>query len=166
MTDAVVEGMSKAQLLAADEREFARLDSLLEPLSAAQLTAPTSEGGWSVKDHLAHLAAWLTNTSQRIERQGVGDLDAIPDDEINEMLYQRDKGRPFTEVLANLRASRDRLRALVSPLTDVAVITPDYYPWCNGRPLIDSLAGNMHEHYQEHLADLQSYLAGLKGELV
>jgi hypothetical protein len=34
------------------------LEALVESLSDEQLTRPGKDGGWSVKDHLAHLAMW------------------------------------------------------------------------------------------------------------
>src|SRR5262245_11309016 len=46
------------ELLARIAAGWAVLRQLVAPLSPAQLTAPGPDGGWSVKDHLAHLATW------------------------------------------------------------------------------------------------------------
>ncbi len=37
---------------------WAVLRQRIAPLSSARLTTPGPDGGWSVKDHLAHLATW------------------------------------------------------------------------------------------------------------
>ena len=48
-------------LLAAMERERAKLDALLEGLTPARMVEPGVVGEWSVKDVMAHLriARWL-----------------------------------------------------------------------------------------------------------
>ena len=49
--------MEKAELLQAIERSWASLDDLVAGLREPELTRHGPDG-WSVKDHLAHLAAW------------------------------------------------------------------------------------------------------------
>ena len=46
------------ELLARIANGWATLNQRIAPLSSAQLTAPGPDDGWSVKDHLAHLATW------------------------------------------------------------------------------------------------------------
>src|SRR5262249_57929067 len=46
------------ELLARIADGWAALNQRIASLTPAQLTAPGPDGGWSVKDHLAHLATW------------------------------------------------------------------------------------------------------------
>jgi hypothetical protein len=48
---------TKAELMARIEREWAVLQALLAQVSEEQMEAPGADG-WSVKDQVAHLAAW------------------------------------------------------------------------------------------------------------
>ena len=48
----------KAALLDNIQEEFNQLETLLSPLSDVQLTTPTVNSTWSIKDNLAHLTAW------------------------------------------------------------------------------------------------------------
>ena len=46
--------MDKTTLLRTIQTEYAHLEALIAPLSEAQLSTPSSEGQWSIKDVLAH----------------------------------------------------------------------------------------------------------------
>ena len=48
----------KAALLAMIQAGYEQLEVLLATLSPEQMTIPGVNGSWSVKDNLAHLAAW------------------------------------------------------------------------------------------------------------
>jgi DinB family len=50
--------MDKAKLQEMIQSDRAQLDELLATLSAAQMCQTTLENQWSVKDVLAHIAAW------------------------------------------------------------------------------------------------------------
>ncbi len=49
---------SKVELLKDIQVEHARLDKMLSTLTAEEMIRPGVVGDWSVKDVLAHLAAW------------------------------------------------------------------------------------------------------------
>src|SRR6476659_6259846 len=97
---------NKAELIERIESARAELERLIAPLSEEQLTRPGPEG-WSIKDHLAHLALWrksliaLLAGRNRVEAIGLDpagegrqDIDAI-----NARLYERERDRPLAEVL-------------------------------------------------------------------
>ena len=50
--------MEKTTLLNTIQSEYAHFESLIAPLSEEQLCTPTFEGGWSIKDIMAHIAIW------------------------------------------------------------------------------------------------------------
>src|SRR5207248_5470776 len=50
--------MDKTTLLNTIQTEYAQLESLVAPLSEAQLCTAPSEGEWSIKDIMAHVAVW------------------------------------------------------------------------------------------------------------
>ena len=50
--------MDKTELLAMIQSDRAQFDGLLATLSAEQMCQATLENDWSVKDVLAHIAAW------------------------------------------------------------------------------------------------------------
>src|SRR5262249_15641103 len=48
----------KADLMARIPPARAALEEIIRPLSETQLSQPGPDGGWAVKDHLAHVATW------------------------------------------------------------------------------------------------------------
>lgn len=151
--------LTKQQVLEADECEFAALMQMLDGLSDEQLTAPTMEGGWSVKDNLAHLAAWQKNVIRRIEQNGKSVWDMGKSmDEINEDFYQQDKDRPLADVLTDFHATRHTLRTMVLTMPEQAVSQPSYFDWWQDEPLSTLLVGDMDEHYREHIDYLRPYI--------
>ncbi|MDL1896466.1 ClbS/DfsB family four-helix bundle protein, partial [Anaerolineae bacterium CFX7] len=49
---------TKQELLHRIRARHADMEELLSSLEPAQMRAPELDGGWSVKDSLAHIAAW------------------------------------------------------------------------------------------------------------
>ena len=58
---------TKDELLAAMDQGYTTFELLLAPLSETQLTIPGVNGEWSIKDILAHLAAWQGRVAERLE---------------------------------------------------------------------------------------------------
>lgn len=80
----------------------AALLAAIDGLSEAQLTE-TSLDGWSVKDHLAHLAAWDEIRASEVVRISVGFNSAYrmtdeQDAAFNELLYATRRDLPFRQV--------------------------------------------------------------------
>src|SRR5947209_18735718 len=99
------EVIEKAELLDNIQVEYNRLEGLLLPLSEEQMTIPHVNGPWSIKDNIAHLAAWqgyLLNQLQGV-LDGEEPTEVMPrlstEDEINDRCYQAHTDRPLAEVL-------------------------------------------------------------------
>lgn len=82
--------MKKAGLLKKTRASWDTLNAYVATLTEAQLTQATDAAGWTVKDHLMHLAVWedgvwaMLNHQNRREQMGVDekawqswDFDAI-----------------------------------------------------------------------------------------
>ena len=153
----------KAALLAMIQAGYDQLEALLATLTAEQMTIPGVNGSWSVKDNLAHLAAWQSYQAARM--QGVLDGVEPPplapgleeEDEINEYLYQQYKDRPLADVLADFRASYQRVLATTRALSWEALNGP--FPWNdNGVPVGAYTLGNTSGHYALHQEIIQHWL--------
>lgn len=158
------EPASKAELIERIRQEYAALEQAIGRLSEEQLQAPV-ENGWTIKDILAHIAAW-----QRIllrfhvgrrpfaEATGIAALDyaTASVETINQALYLHHKGRPLPEVLAALRQAYDDVLATVGSL-DEADLFRSYTPpgRDSGGQLIDWIVGDTYEHYMEHRATIE-----------
>lgn len=147
------------------------LEGQIAPLSEAELTRPGPEG-WSVKDHLAHLALWrrsliaLLEGTDRAAAVGLAERDGDEDhdiDAINARLYANERDRPLAEVLADFRATHRQALDLVARLSDEDLTRPysHYQPQAqprNEQPVVGWIAGNTYEHDAEHAEWIKAVL--------
>jgi hypothetical protein len=153
----------KVELLATIQAGYDQLEALLATLSEEQMTIPGVNGSWSVKDNLAHLAAWQSYQAARQEGilSGVEPPDPAPglktEDEINAYYYGLHKDQPLEEVLAEFRASYGRVLAATQALSWETLNEP--FPGKdNNVPVGAYTAGDTYEHYELHRELIQHWL--------
>jgi len=157
----------KAEALARIDRARAALDQTIGAVSEAQLVAPGPYQGWSVKDHLAHLATWeaglaaLLRKQHRYAAMGLDDVDeetvlSSDADALNAIIYARTKNRSLADVRGALRdAQKQLLEALATVSNEDLRKTyshyqPDEPGEDSGAPILEWIAGNSYDHYAEH----------------
>ena len=163
---------TKSKLLQEIERSWSELNQALDQLTEEQMTNLQDAQGWTIKDHIAHMAAW--------ERSAVYFLEGKPRHEalgIDEELYLNGDGDKNDAIrkqtdhlsLAEARSELDRVQArlleLLAPMTDADLLKSYSYYLPNepgeddGRPASDVIYGNSADHFAEHLGWIRS-LAG------
>ncbi|MCL4302053.1 MAG: maleylpyruvate isomerase N-terminal domain-containing protein [Anaerolineae bacterium] len=162
---------TKTDLLARMAQARAALEQALGQLSEAQLTRPGPAGGWAIKDHLAHLAAWERGIAALLQRRprwpamGLDEAAISTYDEagINDLIYQQHKDRSLAEVLADFHEAHRQMLAALDGLSDAELFKP--YAYYTGeaagddmRPIIGWIIGNTYEHYAEHQAWIEAML--------
>jgi hypothetical protein len=109
-----------------------------------------TDGGWTRKQMLAHIAAWHDLTSDRVIALIVTgrptELER-DDDAINAGVARIAIGKTAGEVLKDVEATFNRLRRQMQRLNDAQLRLFD--GWA-----AQIIAGNTYEHYAEHMADL------------
>jgi len=162
--------MEKAELLRTIERAWASLDELTAGLTDTQL-ARSGADGWSVKDHLAHLAAWnlslvaLLDGRDRQAALGVWDVPREADP-INDLLHRRYLGLVPDEAKALQEGSRQMLREALAGLSDADLSRPyshfqpnEVRPDGDGdQPVLGWIHGNTDEHAEEHAAYIRQLI--------
>lgn len=156
---------TKQELARRFHARHAAMEKLLSALTPEQMTAPVLDGGWSVKDSLAHLVEWELSLldavdkyqrGQEVKRWAdgflVGEDDAAEQmHKYNAHLYEKNKPRPLNDVLDEFRATYLRVAALLNGLSESEIFDDTHFAARNGRPLITLIAGESYEHYDEHL---------------
>ena len=147
-----------AELIDRVQIDWAALEYVLSGLSEAQWTTPGPEG-WSVKDHLAHIADWermlVAVLGRRPEHEGFGLPPPLPEDidVLNDILYRRSRGLSIEEVQDVSRRAHAEVLAALHHLSDADLRTSVAgYGGDPGddRPLLDKIAANTYAHYAEH----------------
>ena len=161
----MTEHISKTTLLENTQKGFDDFERLLSSLTNEQMTTPTLNGGWSVKDNIAHLVAWQQRTINLL--QAVRDNRELPDptpnmseDEVNEMFYQQHKSLPLDKVLDDLHTVQQQTLILLQSLSEEDLNKP--IAWLENRPVVQWVIGNNSSHYQEHTHYIQTWLQQTK----
>lgn len=161
---------TKAELLAEIERDWAALLAALDRLSPSQCVSLHDKQGWTVKDHLHHLAAWERSAACFLQGQPrhtgleveAGLYLAGDEDALNAAIYQRARHLSFDEALARLRAAHQQLLQLLEPLADADLQRPyrHYLPDKPGEgagpPALNVIYGNSAHHFREHLVWIEA----------
>lgn len=160
--------VDKAELLSIIETGYNQFEALLASLSEAQMLIPGVNGSWSIKDNIAHLAAWQTYQADRLQAvlDGTEPADPAPgretEDEINEYFYQRDKDLPLAEVLVHFRTTYQRVLKATQALSWETLNEP--FPWSdNDAPMGAYTLGNTTGHYELHGELIKSWLESRAG---
>ncbi len=154
--------MTKDELIKNIETEWENLQAALDGLTEEQLHQPGVVGEWSVKDVLAHITAWQTRlitTLFKAEKGFVPDtIEGGPTvDQLNEKFYREMKDRSFDQVWDDLDASYHQILTRLENWKDKDLFDPKRYKWMKGRPFAEYIAGDSHEHYAEHAAQIRDW---------
>lgn len=125
------------------------LDSLPEDERAAIGTADA----WAPKDTLTHMTFWQAASVGRLEAIQRGETPKTYDDfqRYNEETFERERLRPWAEVVANAQQTTEAHIAAASAFSEDDLTDTTRQPWLEGRALWSSIAGNGFEHPMEHL---------------
>jgi hypothetical protein len=145
-----------AELLTWIEREWAVLKESIVALPVERLTAP-GNGGWSIVDHLAHLAFW----EQMLVRSYLGDepehevleiseaeFRRLDEDGVNDVVYRHNRGRDAAELLSEVWASHDSAVDAIARVRFERLAQPRHPG--DDSTLGAHVAGNSYDHYLEH----------------
>jgi len=153
--------LSRDYLMSEIESSWNELQAFIASLTEAQLTQPSDTAGWTVKDHLIHLAAWEAAALARIEGKSKREiLDINPeiwkqgDDPINAVIQQRYCEMPLNEVLETLNKNHENILAKLDTMSEEDLLLPykHYQPKSSEEsPIIEWVMWDTAHHYQEHI---------------
>jgi uncharacterized damage-inducible protein DinB len=152
--------MTREELLRENEAMHGQILALIAGADDARLTAAGPETGWSVKDHLGHLADWQQYvadllTGATVPRNIRGDAEM---DRLNAEIVAATRTRSLAEVRQRFQSSYDALRAQVERLGDAELDQPPPYGRDWDRKLWQHIAGNGFDHYREHAEPIEALL--------
>jgi uncharacterized damage-inducible protein DinB len=142
------------------EAAWNRLIELVNQVEDAGGLTRTGADGWTVKDHLAHVAAWEHSLLALLEgrdRSGAMGLHEPVEeiDTINEAIRKLHATDTGDEALGYFRDSHAQLMAAIGVLDDADLEKPySHYQLADPdekRPVVGWVAGNTYEHYAEHI---------------
>jgi len=153
---------TQSELLLKVETSWTALHAFLSRLTDDQATTIEDESGWTVKDHLTHLAAWedsvaaLFQGTPRYLALGIDEATyaQVDFDAMNALIREQHRHIPYASALTQLRSSHKTLMAFVEGLSDADVNrkVADLFPLAPGdeRRVIDIIDDNTAHHFDEH----------------
>ena len=157
--------MDKLRLLDLIRTERAFLELTLALLSDDQMIAPDLDNGRSVKDILAHIAAWEQVCIGWLEAGRKGEEPPKPTpglsndevDRFNEEIYTRNKDRSLADVQAEFKHSYEQIVQLTESLSEDELFDPERFPLLKN-PAYLPVYYNTYGHYLEHAQEIRTWL--------
>ena len=146
------------ELLADIEREWTALMQVVNRLTPDQMTAPDS-GGWSPKDNLAHLSAWMhflmeydlghrpAHIVTGIDAETFNSLD---EDRQNDLIFKHNRGRSTDDVLSELKNNYNETIKMLETMDFQNLMEPLQSDAVQQHLVMESVIGNTSEHFSEH----------------
>ncbi|MBK8024419.1 MAG: ClbS/DfsB family four-helix bundle protein [Chloroflexi bacterium] len=160
---------TKTELLLKLEDGWDTFMGLIRRMDDAVLTGPADDAGWTIRDHIAHLAVWedgigaLLNRESRTERMGIEESAwATGVDHINAVIQQRYKDVPLARVLEMFEEIHHELIAVLQTLSDEDLQRPynTFAPESKrDDPVVVAIVDNSYGHYEEHTPWIQAIAA-------
>ena len=141
------------EVLAEEDAGWTELHSLIDQLTPEEAVRPDYYAeGWSAKDLVAHVGAWLAQAGMMLERIAAGTYrrEDVDIDAVNQLSLDAMRDIPFPTVKAVAASARTRMRHAVLELKGPS---PEATWW---------IAKAGPEHYAEHLPRLRELVAELR----
>jgi hypothetical protein len=155
-----------SELLAVIEDEWTALLRVVDRLTPEQMTTP-DPGGWSPKDNLAHLAAWMrimldSYVHKTPVHEAMG-LDAetakqLDEDGENAVLFERNRNRSSSDVLDGLKATYADVIGTLRGMPFADLMKPVRETGPDKRLVIETVLGNTSDHFREHRQTIEKAL--------
>lgn len=159
---------TKAELISLIDREWSALMDVVGQLSPEQMLTP-DEGGWSPKENLAHLTAWMDIlTGYHIDRRPAHEVMGLPPEAtanwdyeaMNRLLFERHRHLAVTYVLYELEQTYAYLLSRLEAMTFEDLLQPRFEDDPEKRPLINWVIANTSDHFAEHRETIAKILDG------
>ncbi len=154
---------TKAQMLKDIRAERQKLEDALQGLTDADMAKTAAAGEWSVKDILAHIAAWEKSFLKWYQAGLRGEKQVMPEwskpgvlDAINKDIYERNLNRQLADVKKEFYASYKLVFKTVQQIPEGDMFTPAKYDWTGKSTLANYIWSNTGEHYFDHIAMIES----------
>lgn len=148
--------MDRTELLGKIRAGREQFEKALARLSEAQLIGKRMSNGWTGKDTLAHFMSWERRAAYLYNTLVSGGTpDAIrTEDEVdahNARFYDENRDLPLADVQRMEREAYEALLHIAETAPEHDLFDAKRFPWTDGRPFYDIIAGDTYEHYDEHL---------------
>lgn len=157
------EKLTKSELMDAIHKERARLEKALASFSEAQKAEKILENGWSVKDLMAHIAAWervgfdivqAARNSVALKTYVSKVFESI--DNFNSKTYEKNKNKTLSKIEIEFQAAHKDFFTLIKTLDDDFITSNLPFDGADKLSVQYMISANTHLHYSEHTKALEA----------
>lgn len=156
---------TKAAALEAAQHEYANLMQLIDGLTGAQMIAPATSSGASIKYLLEMLTLRLEILIDLVEHDGKLSSPVEIDEYDTDYGYRAYYSPTLAQALLGFEQAHNSVREMFEQLPEEALTDPNHYPWRNGEPLLKKLVDETSSHYREDMGYIRAYIYRVKGKL-
>jgi hypothetical protein len=146
---------SKADLLAAIDKERNALKTQLESLTPDQMVTPGIVGEWSVKDVLAHLIEWEQMVLGWHAAGLRGETPELPapgykwnqTPALNQMIFEKHRERTLEDILDQFQSSHKEIMEVILGLSNEELFTAGQFAWTKKNTLGTYFVSATSSHY-------------------
>jgi hypothetical protein len=141
------------------------IEAIIEKISDEQMVNAVDEGGWALKDHLAHIADWQKHGLAKITSQPAWDAFGIDQatydshdvHQINDILFEKNKDRALSDVLNDFRQTHQKILTTLGRMDDDA-LDQEFEKGFTGkhRTIRDLARGHFVGHDNDHIEDIRA----------
>jgi hypothetical protein len=169
MAESFPQPASKGEVLANIRDARAELEAAFAGLSESVLDGPVTDGGWSIKDHLSHIAEWQRRALAvldgkhpcdgfRIDRETFDSFENVH--ALNAYLHQRNRDRSLSDVIEDFRATHQLVETRVESMSQQDLEQQLTGPVAARFPkAVDLINFNIARHDRSHIRDIQGLAA-------
>ena len=155
----------KPALLEVIHKERKNLETLLEGLTDAQKVESGVEADWSIKDIMAHIAAWERLAQDRIHATMTGEplkISVITGDDFvdqfNANVFEENKDLPLDTVEKEFKESFLAFVTQIESLENDVLSKKLPFDWARDLTAKVLISANTHWHYLEHANSIAKWL--------
>ena len=138
---------------------------LLDGMETEKLNEIGVVEGWSVKDVLAHIAAWEERVAVWAAALRQGTRPERPfwppnlsEEEENQAIYEKYKGLTLQEALERWQTVHRSVLQAIAEMSDEDLFERKV-EWLGDVAYAEAISGNTFEHYRHHEQDIRAWLA-------
>lgn len=155
------EPMDKEHFIRRVEDAWVKWQSLVDRAGEERMLEPANEGGWTLKDVIAHIT-WHEREMVNVLRTRAlvgSDLWLQPLEQRNQAIYEENRDLPLEQALSEAQQAHQALMQELKEMSEedllelgrIAEMPPDLRLW-------DILADNTFQHYLDHYSTTNSWL--------
>jgi len=167
---------TKQEMRVEMEAGLARFLAAIDQFSEAQMLIHRDAAGWTVRDHLTHLAVWADGIAALLRREDrwaamglaiqSSDYADLDFDAVNEQIARQHRDISPEEARTWIIAAQQRIATALNDLSDADLVLPydQFVPPFTGQggaPIFEYIRINTSHHYDEHLGWIQVLIGDL-----